>query len=83
VSDEGPKQRKSLIHMSAEELMRGEWMKDPALVAEYKELKKTAVGAIAAAIEGMSDEDRVTLQERLDDGTYEYGQDLIRAEGEM
>jgi hypothetical protein len=83
VSDGEPKERKSIIHMSSEELKKGEWRKDPELVAEYEKLMRTAKGAVAAAVEQMSDEDRAKLQERIEDGTYEYGQDLIRAEGEM
>lgn len=83
MSDEEPKERKSIIHMSPEELKRGEWRKDPELVAEYEELRRIAREGVAAAIERMSDEDRAKLQERIEDGTYEHGQDLIRAEGEM
>lgn len=83
MSDEEPTKRKSLIHMSEEELRRGEWRKDPEIVAEFLEMRRTALGAVTAAIENMSDEDREALRERVEDGTYQYGQDLIRTEGEM
>jgi hypothetical protein len=83
VSDEAPKERKSIIHMSPEELKRGEWRNDPELVAEFNELMAAYNRAGIVAVESLSDEERALVKERLEDGTYEYGQDLIRAEGEM
>lgn len=75
--------RKSIHQLSPEEIKSGEWMKDPELLAEYKKMLNTLSAGVARAVNEMSDEDRETLRESLEDGTYEYGQDLIRAEGEM
>ena len=70
--------------MSEEELLRGEWMKDPGLVAEYMALKKEAAGAVVAALEEkLSDEDRARLWQIIEGGPHERGDDLINAEGVM
>lgn len=75
--------RKSIFHLSEEELRTGEWRNDLELVAQYKKLRELLVEGIADAIDEMSEEDREALKERLEDGTYQYGQDIIRVEGEM
>jgi hypothetical protein len=89
VSKPDEKKRKSIHSMSVEELKRGEWRRDPELVAEYERIQESYRDAepalrelMQAAIESMSDEEREEMRESLEDGTYGQ-QDIIRAKGEM
>jgi hypothetical protein len=74
---------RSILSLTDEEIKGGEWVNDPELVAEFKQLTTTVSAAIANVIAEMSEEDQKRLKESLEDGTYSYGKDLIRAEGEM
>lgn len=81
MSESDPKKRKSIWHLSDEEIKSGEWRKDPELVREAAKIFSALSRGLQQAFADMPEEEREEVERLLEDAPLDPS--AIHAKGDM